>query len=279
MKDALASQKIGVTVQLDAPPCRANMKVIAAGWGRTGTSSFKKAMEILYGGKCYHMVENHKNNDFDFWLRCSEAGAKEEAFPDFDEVFGREKSPYIASCDWPSSAYWKQQLKQYPDAKVVLTYRDAESWYKSCIDTIFRMNPKSPHSNPGIRSFMFVMGGRRPLVSQRVIFEDSLHSSWNKDSIIARYNAHVQDVKDSCPGILVFEAKDGWAPLCAYLDMPVPQVPYPRVNDTEEFQGMITRTSIAGYILGTVLLGLPFLLSAGPDEPSTEEMGNKATLN
>ena len=32
-----------------------NVKVIGAGWGRTGTTSFKAAMEIL-GLKCYHMV-------------------------------------------------------------------------------------------------------------------------------------------------------------------------------------------------------------------------------
>lgn len=36
--------------------------------------------------------------------------------------------------------------------------------------------------------------------------------------------------------LLVFEPKDGWEPLCKFLGKPVPDQPFPHVNDTEQFQ-------------------------------------------
>ena len=141
------------------------------------------------------------------------------------------------------------------------------------------MNPRSPHSNPGIRAFMWVMGGKRPMVSDKVIFTHSLGRSWNKKDVISAYMAHVQNVKESLgPEILVFEAKDGWAPLCEYLGVPIPDVPYPRVNDTEAFNGVITRTTATGYVLGTLLLGIPFLLSPGPEDNTSGDGGKITTV-
>ncbi len=35
--------------------------------------------------------------------------------------------------------------------------------------------------------------------------------------------------------LLVFEAAQGWEPLCAFLDVPVPDQPFPRTNSREEF--------------------------------------------
>ena len=39
--------------------------------------------------------------------------------------------------------------------------------------------------------------------------------------------------------LLVFRATDGWGPLCAFLGKPVPDVPYPHVNDNAEFKANI----------------------------------------
>ena len=239
------------------------MRVIGAGWGRTGTLSFKTAMEILFGseGSCYHMVKVHEHGDYDFWCRAAE----QPTTIDFDQVFCRSGSRFVASCDWPSSAFWREQLQQFPNAKVVLTFRDPESWYKSCCDTIFAMNPKSPHSNLGIRTFCYLAAGSRAQVSNKVIFEYSLRGSWRKEDVIAAYIAHVEDVKATCPKdrLLVHQAKDGWGHLCAFLGVPEPSVPYPCVNDSEAFQSKITHNTSLGYLMGLGLLGIPFLLAPG----------------
>src|SRR5688572_2410884 len=95
------------------------IEVIGAGFGRTGTSSLKKALEILGYDPCYHMSEVVRNSHFKFWIKVS----KKEPY-NFDEVFKSDKLTYRASVDFPSSLFWKEQLKRYPDAKVILTTRD-----------------------------------------------------------------------------------------------------------------------------------------------------------
>ena len=55
--------------------------------------------------------------------------------------------------------------------------------------------------------------------------------------VIGVYNSHVAYVKATAPKsrLLVFEAKDGWEPLCRFLGVEVPDEPYPRVNTTDDF--------------------------------------------
>jgi len=67
--------------------------------------------------------------------------------------------------------------------------------------------------------------------------------------MLGRYNAYVQDVKDSCPPerLLVFRAEDGWEPLCSFLRVPVPNIPYPRVNDAQEFSRRMEHVTTVGY--------------------------------
>lgn len=86
------------------------VKVIGAGWGRTGTSSFKKAMEILGLGPCYHMTEVFAKGDGEFWCRYADKKPV-----DFDDIF---KGKFQSSCDLPSCFAWKEMLAKYPDAKV-----------------------------------------------------------------------------------------------------------------------------------------------------------------
>ena len=108
------------------------LEIIGASWGRTGTSSFKEAMSILYKndknvgkmGACYHMRDNFANKHHAFWITiadCKNEGKPELAAQKLREMFLR--LGYKASCDWPSSPYWKEQLQAFPDAKVVLAIR------------------------------------------------------------------------------------------------------------------------------------------------------------
>lgn len=38
---------------------------------------------------------------------------------------------FNAAVDWPTCSFYKELMKAYPDAKVILTTRSAESWYRS----------------------------------------------------------------------------------------------------------------------------------------------------
>jgi hypothetical protein len=93
------------------------------------------------------MIDNMEHKDSKFWLKV----ANNEQV-DFNDVFGRKGKEYYASVDFPSSVVWQQQLKQYPSAKVILTIREFESWYRSCQETIFKMSTRSPYAPVGTRT-------------------------------------------------------------------------------------------------------------------------------
>ena len=103
------------------------LKIIGAGMGRTGTASLKVALEALGVGRCYHMTEVLKHPGFiEDWIGAAAGKA------DWDRIF----SGYSATVDNPGCNYWKELAAHYPDAKVILTVRDASDWFESTSETI-----------------------------------------------------------------------------------------------------------------------------------------------
>jgi len=231
---------------------KVSFEVIGGGFGRTGTSSLKKALEIL-GLPCYHMDEvfaNRDRGDPEFWIRATNGMRV-----DFNEIYGRKDKPYKASCDCPSSLFWKEQLKQYPNAKVILTLRDPERWYQSCCETIFNRLPSGPFSGLGANLLLIQMGVRDMLAQVQV--RDFFHNDLSKENAINCYNEHNQRVINECPKekLFIFEIKEGWEPLCKFLNLPVPNVPFPNVNDSKEFQKHVRHAHFVGYV-SAVVIGL-----------------------
>ena len=77
-----------------------------------------------------------------------------------------------------------------------------------------------------------------------------------KEASVKFYNKWVQDVKDTVPEnqLLVHHARDGWEPLCKFIGVPIPDQPYPRVNDTERMLKNLARTHFYGHVLLTVII-------------------------
>lgn len=143
---------------------------------------------------------------------------------------------YQATVDWPGCTFYKELTQHYPDAKVLLNVRDPEAWYKSTTDTIYRMNkmgfPMSlaPLFVPRLRRFIRMV---RTLIWQNTFnnrFEDKAYA-------LSVFNDHIEAVKETVPAekLLVYEVKEGWEPLCAFLGVPIPDKPFPRLNDSAAF--------------------------------------------
>eukprot|EP00193_Tetraselmis_chui_P007401 CAMPEP_0177756972 /NCGR_PEP_ID=MMETSP0491_2-20121128/3398_1 /TAXON_ID=63592 /ORGANISM="Tetraselmis chuii, Strain PLY429" /LENGTH=232 /DNA_ID=CAMNT_0019272599 /DNA_START=264 /DNA_END=962 /DNA_ORIENTATION=- len=218
--------------------------------------SFKAAMEIL-GLPCYHMKDVFQNRDFKFWTKMADG---EEV--DLDEVFKRGKQVYKATTDFPSAPFWREQLAKYPDAKVVLTTRDPDSWYNSCVETIFIMTPNSPHMPIGVRVALWCgvpVAGFYEMSTKTV--GRSIGDDWSPAVVKQSFIEHNAAVMRECPKdrLLVFKATDGWGPLCKFLGKPVPDVPYPHVNDAPQFQAMIRPI----HRMGLVIMGAPVVVLAG----------------
>ena len=212
------------------------LQVIGAGFGRTGTASLKRGLEQLGYVKTHHMFEVLPNERQRIFWRDIARGEPVS----WDEVF----EGFEASVDWPSAAYWRELADHYPDAKVILTVRSDESWWKSARATIIEMSKVTP------------LWARKLLPMPRMVREIVDDNIWNpifdgrqfeEDHARKIFRDHIEEVKATIPAerLLVFECKQGWEPLCAFLGKPVPETPFPHVNDTADFRKMIRRIRLA----------------------------------
>ena len=192
------------------------LKVIGTGWGRTGTDSMREALTILGFGPCHHMFEINASPK----LRNAWRALAKGATPDWDMLF----AGYNACVDWPSVSWWRELIAIYPDAKVILTARPADSWWTSYAQTILL----SITSNPDMDS----------LVHTLIAAKDMQGRPDDRDHVIALYKAHVAEVMAEVPPgrLLVHHLGDGWGPLCAHLGMAVPDQAYPNRNQSEALQ-------------------------------------------
>jgi len=198
------------------------LKVIGAGFGRTGTLTLKTALEMLGFGPCHHMIEVIANpGQAAFWNRAASGEAV-----DWEEVYGH----YDATVDWPGCHFYAQLAERYPDAKVVLSRRDPERWYDSMCETILQsmasmgVDQSVPEDHP-------------MLFGSLIIARDTFGYDFSKANVIAAFERHNAEVQRNIAAdrLLVFDPAQGWEPLCAHLGVDVPTAPFPRVNDKEEF--------------------------------------------
>ena len=196
------------------------LHVIGPSFGRTGTMSFKAALDELGFGPTYHMTEVYENDHVEAWT-----AAINGAPLDIDGIFGR----YRSAVDWPACSFWKQLKAASPEAMIVLTRRDPDAWFTSMTNTIFQAlaaEHPDPHRNAWRAQ------------TRKLIFEDTFGNNFDHDHVLSVLRGHEADVIASVPAdeLLVFDVADGWEPLCTFLGVPVPETPFPRTNSTAEFR-------------------------------------------
>ena len=192
------------------------LRVVGAGWGRTGTNSLMTALETLLGGPCHHMYKVFVNEEAEKWR---DIGRGDTAL--LGEVMGN----YVAAVDWPAAAYWERLAADNPDSVILLSTRaSGEAWFKSASDTIFpalTAADDSPWKEMVTELIVKHLGG----------------DVTDKDACIAAYDAHNAYVRETADPkrLLDWQATEGWEPICAALGVPVPDEPFPHTNTTEEW--------------------------------------------
>lgn len=230
------------------------MKVIGAGFGRTGTSSLKAALERLGLGPAYHMTEVFKNPPHaKFWERA----ARGEAVDWRETLDG-----YGSAVDWPVCSFYEELMSEYPEAKVILTVRDPVRWHESVRTTIFEISSPGPGSLATRLVGVFVphMRAVRRMVGD-LIWRGTFDGRFeDREYAISVFERHTEDVKAKVPPekLLVYEVREGWEPLCEFLGVPVPDEPFPRLNDAATFR----RAILAGYILAVAAPVWIFVVAA-----------------
>jgi hypothetical protein len=193
------------------------LRVVGAGLGRTGTMSLKVALERLLGVPCYHMIEVFAHPEH---IPAWHAAAR-DIMPDWRTLL----AGYGAAVDWPAASFWPELSTAFPDAIVLLSVRDPQSWWQSASETIF----------PTLRTAAGI--------EWRAMVEDLFAARFttaldDPAAAIAAFERHNARVRDTVPAhrLVEWQAGDGWAPLCAALGMPIPEEPFPRTNTRADWQ-------------------------------------------
>ena len=250
------------------------MKVIGAGFGRTGTLSLKVALEELGFGPCYHMTElPGKPEHVAFWDEAADKVAHGEPI-DWEEVF----TGYQATVDWPGCSFYEELMEAYPDAKVLLSIRDPQHWYVSAQSTMGSgvmgfLLKDAPASSP-LRSLLTRLAGllapsmrRVPSMAHKVIAERSFGGRFgDRGHAVEAFGRHNEEVQERVPAekLLVYEVREGWQPLCEFLKVGAPERPFPHLNDREEYPKMVRRhmASALAPALGKAVVTVSALLFA-----------------
>jgi hypothetical protein len=192
------------------------LKIVGSGLGRTGTKSMQTALNMLGFGPCHHMVEVFAHPEsVPWWI---EAGAGR---PDWDKIF----AGYTSMVDYPGAHYWRELAAHYPGAKVLHTERDPDKWFDSTQATIFAPGSLATMpEGPMAQFFASFMNDIRAHLQDRAY-------------MTAHFRRHNEEVKRTIPPerLLIYEAGQGWAPLCKFLNVPVPEAPYPSENSSADF--------------------------------------------
>jgi hypothetical protein len=222
------------------------MKIIGAGFGRTGTMSLCAALVELGFDPCYHMLEVFKHpSHIQFWTNAAEGQPV-----DWRAALGM----YESGLDYPLAGFYQELLAVFPDAKVILTVRDPSRWYESTLQTIYRGT-----AIPGwLLAFLPLYRGMQRMV-QRAIWDRLFDGRFDeREHAIRVFEDHIKEVMETVPAekLLVYDVKHGWEPLCRFLDVPVPDKPFPHINDRSTTQRMYLVARVLGATLAVSLLAL-----------------------
>ena len=197
------------------------VKIIGAGVGRTGTYSLKLAINQLGLGPCHHMRDVLHNMPVQVPLWAAAAQGQ----PDWEAIYQGCQS----AVDWPTAGFFRELNAAYPSARFILTLRSPESWVASFSDTIYKLLAGRDQAPKEMQAWL--------AMAVTVIDKTGFPAGLDAAGLTVAFNAHNDAVKAAIPAdrLLVYQVKEGWAPLCAFLGAPVPADPFPRTNDRGEF--------------------------------------------
>ena len=215
------------------------IKIIGAGFPRTGTNTLKRSLEILGISKTYHFKDliAHPDN-LHYWQTLKDTGSMK-----WDEIY----DGYEGSVDFPCYPWYKEHMAQYPDAKVILTVRPFDKWYTSIKSTIWVSGPQTVPEKLKMMGKMLFDARLRKIFKcikfvKGFLWKEQFQGRFlDEDFVKTVWFDHIEEVKATVPAekLLVYDVRDGWGPLCEFLGVPEPSEPLPHLNKKENFKTML----------------------------------------
>ncbi|KAJ5289130.1 hypothetical protein N7478_002160 [Penicillium angulare] len=243
------------------------LKIINASLFRSGTKSMARAYKILGFNAHHGLLESVTDTPWSYLLSAAEAAWHSPNSPiptpltrsDWDKIWAQHN----VSTDL-GSPFSLELIKIYPSAKVVIVQRDFETWWPSYRREVLDRVMIEPWAT--INSFIGDMI-RLPAVRAMRKIHLGFFGANDRDQILLnarrRYEAFYDEIRDVVPAERKLEYKlgEGWEPLCEFLGVPVPDVPFPRENDASDHGDEVKKRykliyGALGKILVPVLAGV-----------------------
>lgn len=230
-------------------------QVIGAGLSRTGTSSFNTALSILLRGLAHHggtQIVLGSTNVMSSWLKMFAhwPSSRPEDKAIVHHIIKQQLDGYVGATDLPIHGIVEDVLEVYPNAKVICTVRDPEPWTKS-------MNALK-----GVCQMLFLRFALLPLGGGKWRFPDFIEAlirmwqhQYGHGTGVEHYRNHIAYLKRVVPQdqLFFFDVKDGWEPLCKILGKEVPDISFPRVNDSKATEELAQKMVVKGLKCWTVI--------------------------
>ena len=230
------------------------IQVIGAGLARTGTSSMQEALSMLLDGAAVHHFENIVASSM------QQAGWRALRNPKTAdlELLKSLVAGHAASVDVPSALHYKQLMKAFPKAKVILTVhpKGADGWYNSTMNSIFHVHYSVLNVSwlgRHLQPFKGFHHAGRDLYLDNEFFLTK--EQWLQPAVAKRkYERWNAAVRAAVPRsrLLVYSVDQGWSPLCKFLGVPVPSTPFPKRNDANKLRVAAWVLWALGYLLPVI---------------------------
>jgi hypothetical protein len=224
---------------------------------RTGTKTLNEALTILLDGPVHDSgIQSTGGTSLQIkqWMEIMDLAPRAETDEDnkrLDGLIGAVLDGYVATMDCPASLLTPELMRVFPDAIVLATTRDPESWWRSMqlvqgltanwyIPLVLLWVPK-------VGTWGLIREKFRILALWR----------YGRDTFgpdgLALHEAHLREVVPE-DKLFWYQVKDGWEPLCKILKVPVPKVPFPHNNSAADAKQIYDDLVMAGCFMWIVVV-------------------------
>lgn len=236
--------------------------------------SLRQALVQLGYKDCYHFASTLQENprDAEMWVEAMNAKFKGIGKPYGKEQFDALLGHCQAVTDNPCVIFYKELLAAYPDAKVILTERDnVDQWHRSSLTTLvhyakqmipetwfarFLMLRFSP-ADPKVLELTECIAKDTPIFA--ALWRDYHDGTETAKQMYKDYNAEIKRLVPR-ENLLAFNVKEGWVPVCEFLNEQVPETEFPSRNSKNDFA---RNNEMAGQVMQSVALKNMALFGAG----------------
>ena len=241
------------------------MKILVASYGKTGTKSLAAALRIL-GYEVYDIWEHMWFHGKEWKKLLTHGGHVEDfrsMYQDVDVAVGV-----------PVYVFWEEIHQAFPQAKVILTVRDEDTWAESMLKHIKRDDEHTwlkvikTLSPTGWSYHYFTASHQRMVHGYDTCTWWPWKTSVLNETVMRRnYRLHNDYVAHKAPKdlLLIFNISQGWEPLCKFLGKEIPTVAFPYKNKDGAFhqEGIESKHPLYERMRHETILTLSLIAAAG----------------